>query len=159
MSLQLTQWAHCYHCMVSSSGDLTNSSQQAHHVSCKLMESSQQAHSVSYKLTERSLQAHSVSHLVSSLWGNWVSSKWAFGEFQCELPVSYLRAQILLDETFCLWHRNVLLQPWFCLRQTSKSYEILVSYRSVLSKRVYILLLSNNCRFYRLYHNNLRLFS
>ena len=34
--------------MVSSLGDLTNNSQQAHRVSCKLTESSQQAHSVSY---------------------------------------------------------------------------------------------------------------
>ena len=31
-----SQWAHCYHCMVSSSVDLTNSSQQAQGVSCKL---------------------------------------------------------------------------------------------------------------------------
>ena len=35
------------------------------------------AHSVSWKLTESSQQAHNVSHLVSSLWGNCVSSKWA----------------------------------------------------------------------------------
>ena len=73
-SLQLTPWAHCYHCMVSLSGDLMNSSQQAHCVSCELTESSQ--------------QAHSLSHLVSSLWVNWVASKWAFCEFQRELPVS-----------------------------------------------------------------------
>ena len=46
--------------------DLTNSSQQAQGVSCKLMQSSQ--------------QAHSVSHLVSSMWANWVSSKWAHRE-------------------------------------------------------------------------------
>ena len=53
--------------MVSSSADLTNISQQAHGVSCKLMESSQQAHSVSCKLTESSQQALSVSPLASSL--------------------------------------------------------------------------------------------
>ena len=41
-----SQWAHCYHCMVSSSVDLTNRSQQAHGVRCKLMEDSQQGHSV-----------------------------------------------------------------------------------------------------------------
>ena len=81
LSLQLWQWAHCYHCMVSSSVDLTNSSRQAQQVSCKLTESSQ--------------QAHSVSHPVSALWCNWVSSKWAFHEFQCELPVTLLWAQIL----------------------------------------------------------------
>ena len=60
--------------MVSSSGDLTNSSQQARRMRCKLTKSSQ--------------HAHSVSHLVTSLYGNWVSSKWAFCEFQCELKVS-----------------------------------------------------------------------
>ena len=59
-------WAHRY--------DLTNSTQQAHGVSCKLTESSQ--------------QAYSVNHLVRSLWDNWVSSKWAHREIQCELPVS-----------------------------------------------------------------------
>ena len=46
LSLQLSKWAHCYHCMVSSSGDLTNSSWQAQGVSRKLTEVSQQAHSV-----------------------------------------------------------------------------------------------------------------
>ena len=51
VSLQLRQWAHCYHCMVSSSGDLTNKSKQAHLVSCKLIESSRQAHSVSHLLS------------------------------------------------------------------------------------------------------------
>ena len=63
-----SQWAHCYHCMVGSSVDLMNSSQQAHGVSYKLTESSQQAHGVTCKLTESSQQAHSASHLVSSLW-------------------------------------------------------------------------------------------
>ena len=33
-----SQWAHCCYCIVSSSGDLTNSSQQARSVSCKLTE-------------------------------------------------------------------------------------------------------------------------
>ena len=61
MSLQLSQWAHCFHCMVSSSGDLTNSSQQAHCVSCKLTDSSQQAQGARCKLIESSQQAHSVS--------------------------------------------------------------------------------------------------
>ena len=41
-----SQWAHCYHCMVSSSVDLTNRSQQAHGVRCKLAGSSQQGHIV-----------------------------------------------------------------------------------------------------------------
>ena len=54
VSLQLSQSAHCYHCLMSSSGYHTNSSQQAHFMS--------------YKLTESLQQAHSVSHLVSSLW-------------------------------------------------------------------------------------------
>ena len=50
-----SHWARYYHCMVNSSLDLTNSSQQAHGVSCKFTESSEQAHSVSspYKLTVR----------------------------------------------------------------------------------------------------------
>ena len=42
-----SQWTLCYHCMVCSLGDLINSSDQAHGVSCKLTDDSQQAHSVS----------------------------------------------------------------------------------------------------------------
>ena len=74
VSLQFSQLAHCYHCIVSSLHDITNNSQQACRVSCKFMESLR--------------QVHSVSHLVSLLWGNWVSSKWAYCEFQCEMTVS-----------------------------------------------------------------------
>ena len=47
------------------------------------------AHSKLMVWVANSQKAHSVrAHLVSSLWGNWVSSKWAFHEFQCELSVS-----------------------------------------------------------------------
>ena len=49
------------------SDDLTNISQQAHGVSCKLTEGSQ--------------QCHSVSHIVSSLWVSCLSSNW----FHCEI--------------------------------------------------------------------------
>ena len=42
------QLTYSYHCMLSSSGNLTNSTQQAHYLSCKLTESSEQAHSVSH---------------------------------------------------------------------------------------------------------------
>ena len=68
-----SQWAHCYHCMVSESVDLT----------------------IGYsKLTVsdiNSLSTHSKvtvwDHLVSALWGRWVASKWACCEFSCELAV------------------------------------------------------------------------
>ena len=40
-----SQWTHCYHCMLSSSVDLTNRSQPAHGVRCKLKEDSQEGHS------------------------------------------------------------------------------------------------------------------
>ena len=46
------------------------------------------AHSKLTVWVANSQKAHSVSHLVNSLWGNWVSSKWAFCVFQCELTVS-----------------------------------------------------------------------
>ena len=63
-----------YHCMVSSSGDLTNNSQQAHGMSCN----SRRAHS---KLTVW-------AHLVSWPWGRWVTSKWTCCELPCELMAS-----------------------------------------------------------------------
>ena len=60
-SLQRTQWAHSpTTARWTHQDDLTNSSQQA----------------------------HSESHLVSSLWGTWGSSKWAFLKFQWELQVT-----------------------------------------------------------------------
>ena len=82
-------WAHW--------DDLTNSAQQAHGVSCKLTESSQQAHSVSY--------------LLSSLRGNWVCSKWAHREFQYELSVSQLWAQIVTGRSKCITDGKCITIP------------------------------------------------
>ena len=84
------QWAHCYHCMVSSLVDLTNSSQQAQGVSYKLMESSHQAHSMSHLV--RSLWVHcevTVSVLkMSPPWVSMLAPSWntSLGKF---LPVSH----------------------------------------------------------------------
>ena len=101
VSLQLTQWAHCYHCMVSSLGWSHDLLTVWVSVSCKLMESSQQAHgkSSSCEFTVSYLSVHKMS-------SPWDSS----GEVSMSMVLAHTFTRLRAQWNTCeLWHQAYCL--------------------------------------------------